>query len=168
METLELKFQYTQSEFVRAERLYLIANKTIHKYDLVLVAVFLLFSVVYMLFSSFSLFSILVFGVVTITTVLGSYVYIFMPILKFKQTTKYHEEYTLVFSKETIRFTTPSIKSELKWNIYSELWDSHDFYYLIQAPRLFTIIPKRIFKDLNEKQAFEEIVQSNLKTTMCI
>lgn len=165
LETIELKFQYTQSEFVRAERQYLISSKIIHKYDLALVAVFLLLSVFYMLFSSFSLFSILIFGLVIVVTTIGSYLYILMPILKFKQIAKYREEYTLVFSKEAIHFKTPSIESELKWNIYSALWDSRDFYFLIQAPRIYTIIPKRVFKDQNEKQIFEEIVQSRVKTT---
>ena len=46
------------------------------------------------------------------------------------------------------------------------LGESHDFYYLIQAPRIYTLIPKRVFKDLNEKQLFEEIAQSRVKTTM--
>ena len=53
----------------------------------------------------------------------------------------------------------------MKWDIYSALWESHDFYYLIQAPRIYTLIPKRVFKDLNEKQLFEEITQSRVKTT---
>ena len=53
VETVELRFQYTQSEYIKAERQYLISSKTIHKYDIALVAVFLLLSVVYMLFSSF-------------------------------------------------------------------------------------------------------------------
>ena len=162
METVELRFQYTQSEYIRAERQYLIYSKTIHKYDIALVAIFLLLSVVYMLFSSFSIFSILTFGLVIVVIGLGSYLYILMPILKFKQTTKYHEEYTLIFSKDTIRFKTPSIESEMKWDIYSALWDSHDFYYLIQAPRIYTLIPKRVFKDQNEKQIFEEIAQSRV------
>lgn len=165
METLKLRFQYTQSEYIKAERQYLISSKTIHKYDIALVTLFLLLSVVYMLFSSFSVFSILIFGLIIVVTALGSYIYILMPILKFKQTAKYHEEYTLVFSKETIIFKTQSIESEMKWDIYFALWESHDFYYLIQAPRIYTLIPKRVFKDLNEKQLFEEIAQSRVKTT---
>ena len=60
LETVELRFQYTQSEYIKAERQYLISSKTIHKYDIALVAVFLLLSVIYMLFSSFSVFSILI------------------------------------------------------------------------------------------------------------
>lgn len=168
LETIELKFQYTQSEYVRAERQYLIANKILHKYDIVLVAVILLFSAAYMNFSSFSIFSILMFGLVIIVTSLGGYLYFLMPILKFKQNAKYQEEYTLIFSKDTIRFKTPSIESEMKWNIYSALGENHDFYYLIQAPRIYTLIPKRVFKDQKEKQAFDEIAQLNLKTTMRI
>ena len=165
LETVKLRFQYTQSEYIKAERQYLFSSKTIHKYDIALVTLFLLLSVVYMLFSSFSIFSILIFGLIIVVTALGSYLYILMPILKFKQTAKYHEEYTLVFSKETIKFQTQSIESEMKWDIYSALWESHDFYYLIQAPRIYTLIPKRVFKDLNEKQLFEEITQSRVKTT---
>ena len=165
METVKLRFQYTQSEYIKAERQYLI-SKTIHKYDIALVAVFLLLSIVYMLFSSLSVFSILITGLIIVVTALGSYLYILMPILKFKQTAKYHEEYTLVFSKETIKFKTQSVESEMKWDIYSALGESHDFYYLIQAPRIYTLIPKRVFKDLNEKQLFEEIAQSRVKTTM--
>ena len=76
METVELRFQYTQSEYIRAERQYLISSKIIHKYDIALVTVFLLLSVVYMLFTSFSIFSILIFGLIIVVTALGSYLYI--------------------------------------------------------------------------------------------
>lgn len=55
LETVELRFQYTQSEFIRAERQYLISSKTIHKYDIALVAIFLFLSGFYMLYSSFSI-----------------------------------------------------------------------------------------------------------------
>ena len=68
LETIELKFQYTQNEYVQAERQYLIANKTLHTYDIAIAAVFLLLSVVYMFFSSFSIISILIFGLVIIIT----------------------------------------------------------------------------------------------------
>ncbi len=75
LETVELRFQYTQSEYIRAERQYLISSKIQNKYDIALIAVFLLLSVVYMLFTSFSTFSILIFGLVIFVTALGSYLY---------------------------------------------------------------------------------------------
>ena len=69
------------------------------------------------------------------------------------------------FLRKPLYLKTQSIESEMKWDIYFALWESHDFYYLIQAPRIYTLIPKRVFKDLNEKQLFEEIAQSRVKTT---
>lgn len=91
---------------------------------------------------SFRLFSVLIFGLVIIVIAMGCYLYFFMPVLKFRQTAKYHEEYTLKFTEDTIYFKTPSIESELKWNVYSALWDNQDFYYLSQAPRIYALIPK--------------------------
>lgn len=164
METVALTFQYTQREYVRAARQYLLINKTVHKYDIPLAAVFLVFSVAYLFFSSFGILSILCFGAVVVVTALGCTLYFFMPILKFKQTAKYQEAYTLVFSRDMISFQTASIASEMKWTLYTALWDTHEFYYLIQAPRIYAVIPKRAFKSQTEQQVFEALAQANLKT----
>lgn len=59
MEALQVRFKYTQNEYVKAERQYLIANRTVRKYDGILVAVFLLFSIGFLFLSSFSTFSIM-------------------------------------------------------------------------------------------------------------
>ncbi|MGN6714672.1 YcxB family protein [Anaerocolumna jejuensis] len=164
MKTLQLVFKYTQSEYVKAERQYLILNKTIRKYDPILATLFLLFSISCIFLSSFSVFSIIILGIVLIATAIGSYLYFLMPVFKFKYTEKYHEEYIMVFSKDSIKWITPSIESELKWNIYSELWESNDFYYLIQVPRMYMLIPKRAFAAQKDKQTFEEIALSSLKS----
>ncbi len=164
LKTVQLVFQYTQSEYVKAERQYLIANKTIRRYDAILVAVFLLFSISNLFLSSFSTFSIILLGIVLTATALRSLIYFLMPIRRFKQTAKYHEEYIMVFLKDIIKWKTSNIESELKWDIYSELWESDDFYFLIQAPRMYTLIPKRVFEDQEEKQTFEEITLSNLNS----
>jgi len=52
---------------------------------------------------------------------------------------------------------------EYKWSIYTEIWESADFYFLIQALRIYSIIPKRAFISLEEKQVFEALAFSNLK-----
>jgi len=96
-------------------------------------------------------------------TALGSFIYYLMPILKFSQTAKYHDVYSMVFSNDVIQWETPSIHSEIKWEIYSEVWESNEFYYLIQGPRMYTLIPKRAFENQEDKQAFEVILRSNFK-----
>lgn len=164
METAKLIFKYTQNEYIKAERQYLIASKIIRSYDLIIAGFLFLIALNYLYYSSFSTFSIIVLILVLTVTILGILVYFFVPIYKFKQTAKYHEEYTLIFSKDMIKFQTPSIQSELKWDNYSEIWENKDYYYLVQAPRIYTLIPKRAFQNETENQLFQEMAISNLHT----
>ena len=87
-----------------------------------------------------------------------------MPIFRYKQTAKYHDEYLLLFSKDIINWKTSNIETHFKWDVYSELWESNDFYFLIQKSHQYTIIPKRAFENQEEKQAFEEMALPNLKS----
>ena len=103
-------------------------------------------------------------GLVLIFIVLESYLYFLMPILKFKHTKKYQDEYNMIFSSDTIIWRTPSIETEMKWDFYSELWESNDFYFLVQSPHIYGIIPKRAFATNTDKYTFEEIALSNLKS----
>lgn len=164
METVRLIFKYTQNEYVKAERQYLTASKIIRRYDIIIAAFLFLIALNYLYFSSFSTFSIIALILVLTVTTLGILVYFFIPIYKFKQTAKYHDEYTLIFSKDMIKFQTPSIQSELKWDNYSEIWENGDFYFLIQAPRIYTLIPKRAFQNETQKQLFHEMAILNLDT----
>lgn len=163
METIILIYNYLQSEFVKAMRQYLIANGTIRKYDPAIVAAFLLFSIFFHFIFFLNILSVILLVITIIFSALEVFLYFCLPVLVFKRNTKYHEEYTLTFSKEGITFKTPSINSVLQWSIYSELWESNDFYFLIQAPRMYSIIPKRAFLNPTDKQTFEEIAMSNIK-----
>ena len=163
MDTVTLIFTYTQNEYVKADRQYLIANKTVRKYDPIIIAILLLLSMCNLFLSGFSTLGIISLAIILSVVALGCYIYFYMPVLKFKQTSKLHEEYTLSFSKERIGFKTPSIDSVLQWNIYSELWESDDFYFLIHVPRAYTLIPKRAFNNPVDMQFFEEISLLNTK-----
>jgi hypothetical protein len=165
MERIRLSFKYTQGEYVKAERQYLFASKAITKTSVVVLALYLLLSLVYFFLSSFTVLSSIFLGIALFAFVAGCTVYFYMPVYKFKQTSKYHEEYNLTFSLEKIEFKTPTIDSELKWDVYSDFWESNDFYFLIQAKRIYTLVPKRAFRNLATKQTFENIVLSNLKCT---
>ena len=162
MEKVDLTFQYTQSEYVRAEQQYLFASKTITKTSVIVLALFLPATFFYLFFSSFSILSIVFAAVAVIAAVVGCLVYFYMPLYKFRRTSKYHEVYNLIFSNDGIKFKTPSIDSNLRWSIYSAIWESDDFYFLIQAPLMYTLIPKRAFESTAAKQVFEKIVLSNI------
>ena len=121
MDIVTLNFTYTQNEYVKAERQSLIANKIIRKYDPILIAVFIVLSLCFLFLSSFSIYSIILSVIFLIVTAIGCYTYFYMPVLIYKHTSKFHEEYTLSFSKDGIDFKTPSIDSVLQWSVYSEL-----------------------------------------------
>ena len=165
MEAVKLTFKYTQAEYVKADRLYLIASKTISKTSIVVLAIFLPASLLYLFLSSFSVLGIIAAAIGVIAVMVGSSLYFYIPSYKFKITSKFHEEYTLTFSNSGITFKTPSIDSTLKWDVYSEIWESNDFYFLLQAPRMYTLIPKRVFGSPVEMRMFEEISVSNMKCT---
>ena len=163
METLNLAFKYTQSEYVKAERKYLLSSKVISKSSIVILAAYLLFAIAYLFLSSFSLWSIVALAIAVIVGIMGSVLYFYIPIYKFRSTAKYQEEYSLLFSLEGIKFKTKMIDSELKWGVYSEVWECNDFYFLIQTPRIYTLIPKRVFTSSTEKNTFDKLVTSNMK-----
>ena len=165
METLILTYEYSRNEFVKAMRQYLIANGTIRKYDPAIVAVILLFSILLRFVFALDTLGAILLVLALIFSALTIFLYFHLPVLVFKQNSKYHEEYTLTFSKEKIVFKTSSIDSVLQWSVYSELWESDDFYFLIQSLRLYSIIPKRAFLNPADKGAFEEIALSNIKKT---
>jgi len=165
IETVEVTFKYTQAEYVKADRQYLIASKTISKTSIVILAIFLPASLIYLFFTSYSILGIIFIAVGIVAAIVGSALYFYIPIYKFKITPKYNDEYILSFSGDGIAFRTPSIDSIIKWDMYSEIWESMEFYFLIQSPRLYTLIPKRIFKSPDDMRIFEEIAVTNLKCT---
>lgn len=162
METVALTFRYTQEEYVRAEKQQLLASKIITKTSVIIIPLCVLFTIACGMLVSWS--ALTIFGLVIsvaallILCILSFY----MPIYQFKQTEKYHEDYNLTFSKEGIEFKTSSIRSSLSWSVYSACWESNAFYFLIQAPRVYAMIPKRAFRNLEEQERFEEIVTSGL------
>ncbi|MDR3011602.1 MAG: YcxB family protein [Chitinispirillales bacterium] len=163
MEAIILTYQYLQGEFVKATRQYLIASGTIRKYDPAIIAVFLLFSICFRFVPDLKMLSTIILVATIFFSALVFFLYFCAPFLMYKKNPKYHAEYMLTFSKDNIIFKTPNIDSVLQWGIYSELWESNDFYFLIQTPRMYSIVPKRAFKNSADKQIFEEIAMSNIK-----
>lgn len=95
METVELKFKYTQAEYVKAHQQYLFASKIITKTSVIVLAFYLSFAMLYFFLSSFSVYSMIALGVGLFGLIVGGAVYYYLPIYQFKKTLKYHEEYNL-------------------------------------------------------------------------
>jgi YcxB-like protein len=81
-----------------------------------------------------------------------------IPILTFRRDPKFRDDYSLTFSPEGIHFRTAHIDSQLQWSIYSRaLIDAHS-YILYYNSRQFTVLPKRVFQNVEQQQAFEQLL----------
>lgn len=87
---------------------------------------------------------------------------VIVPRLVFRGTPKFQGEYTLVFSPEGVHFRTAGIDSHLRWDLYSRaLIDSYS-YLLYHGPRSFTVVPKRVFENADQRSAFERLLSQHI------
>jgi hypothetical protein len=85
-----------------------------------------------------------------------------IPILIFRREPKFRDDYSLTFSQAGIHFQTAHIDSQLQWGLYSRaLVDAHS-YVLYHSSRQFTVIPKRVFQNEEQQEAFEQLLTQNI------
>ncbi len=85
-----------------------------------------------------------------------------IPIIAFRSQPKFRDDYSLSFSPQGIHFRTSHIDSDLKWGMYtSALVDAYSFI-LYYGSQQFTVVPKRMFQDVLQRQAFEQLLLQNV------
>src|ERR1700722_6943956 len=152
--TIDLSFRYTESDYVRAMR----AHYALHLRVRLDIAIAAAFGAVGIWFwrspglHAVGLFSIVVSAVFSLILIAA---FLVIPPLVFRRDPSFREDYSLIFSPEGIHFRTAKIDTQLEWTKYSkELIASHS-YLLYYSPRQFTVIPKRVFENAEQQQAFE-------------
>jgi hypothetical protein len=88
-----------------------------------------------------------------------------LPKIHFRQQPKFREQYRLWFSDEGISFKTNSVDSMLKWTHYHEVWEGPKFFLLIYGKAAFSIIPKRVFVNKDQENAFRTLLEKHVKFT---
>jgi YcxB-like protein len=80
----------------------------------------------------------------------------------FKRNPKFLETYRLSFSDNGIRFKTDSIDSNIAWTRYSRVLEDKQVILLVYGSRMYTVIPKRVFRDSAQLAAFSEMVRRHI------
>jgi len=155
-----ISFEYSKNEYISAFREYLFRSKILKKFDLAFVSVLAVFELFLLLSSGFSVYSLVIGMILIFYYMMFSLLYFFQPINVYNRTPKFHQKYKLSFSPENIYYKTADVSSVLNWDIYSEIWNCKEFFYLVQAKNIYTIIPKSAFKNSNDLQSFEKIILS--------
>jgi len=158
---IRLKFCYSEKDYVRAVRSHYKSRLRL-KLD-IFVILFTLAVGIYSLRSLGShLFGIGLIALSCILAAMLSAAFGVVPYVLFRTQKKLHDEYGLVFSSQGIHFRTADIDSRLQWNLYNEALIDRYSYVLYYGHRQFTVIPKRVFQDLQQLRAFDKLLEEKI------
>ncbi|MUK90753.1 hypothetical protein GMD78_20565 [Ornithinibacillus sp. L9] len=148
-----LRFQYSETEFIKAYRELFTSNKKwivdlLISVGLMAIALYLIFTDEVTILNTLALIIAILYFIILI---LKLYI---IPLLVFRRTPKYRDTYTLAFTDEQIKFVTEGNQSDIRWDYYNTLKETGGFIFLYYGKDLFTIIPKRVFKDEKEISSF--------------
>lgn len=160
--TIGVSFRYTQSDYLRATRANFGSRRRLW-FDIAVVVIVAALGL-YLLASQDERWVGNIFlGLSAIFVLVLVAGFTIIPSLIFRRTPKFHDEYSLVFSPGGIHFRTAHIDSQLQWGMYSRaLVDAHS-YLLYYGPRSFTIIPKRVFQDAEQRETFEQLLTQHIR-----
>lgn len=159
---LNLKFKYTEKEYVEAVKWYYSKSLNI-KIDIIVSVVFIFIGSFFWLTGDESFLNKMLVLLGSILLLMTIFVLYVNPKRIFKHEPKFQDEYKLGFKDEGILFETEHINSAIAWNHYSKVKENKSFFYLIYGKFMFTIIPKRAFQNTEEEDLFRKLVQEKLE-----
>lgn len=102
--------------------------------------------------------SMMSLGVSCAFTLMLIIAFLVIPKLLFRREPKLHDQYSLTFSEQGIRFNTEHIDSQLEWSLYSRALIDTYSYILYHGARSFTVIPKRVFESNDQEKNFRNLL----------
>jgi hypothetical protein len=155
--TINLSFRYTERDYVRALRSHYVSHLRL-RLDIAVTVILAGIGIYFWRLPNRHWLGVvcvviaIAFGLLLVAT------FTIIPPLAFRRSPKFRDEYSLTFSLEGIHFRTVHIDSQLQWSIYSSaLIDPHS-YILYYGSRQFTVLPKRVFQNVEQQQAFEQLL----------
>ena len=159
--TINLTFRYLESDYVRAARAHHASRLHLRIDACVAVVLVGVGSWLWQTPGYHSLGVVCVAGFVLFFLMLLA-VFVVIPPLIFRREPKFRDEYSLAFSPEGIHFRTAHLDSQLQWSLYSRALVDAQSYLLYYGTHQFTIIPKRVFHDSGQQQAFDQLLTQHI------
>jgi hypothetical protein len=160
METVNLSFRYAEQDYVRAMRAHYASRLRLPLDIAVIVGLAVLGA--YEAWSGSHGFGITLLCVSGIFALMLVAAFAVIPTIAFRSQPKFRDDYSLSFSPQGIHFQTAHIDSDLKWGMYtSALVDAYSFI-LYYGSQQFTVVPKRVFQDVSQRQTFEQLLMQNV------
>jgi hypothetical protein len=164
---IKLEFNYTEAEYLSAARLLTLRDsKTVFR--LILTSVYLVGSVSILtgLLTDYPWWA----GSIVTALLLTALFYnglVRVPRKYFRGDPKFRDHYQLTFSDEGIGVKTAQLDSKLSWSLYSKVIEGSDQYLLVygKGVRMMTVVPKRVFRDTLQENAFRELVTLHITSS---
>lgn len=154
---IRLSFRYTEQDYVRGFRTHF---RTRLRLGLDLFVVVALCAIgIYLWPSVEGIVAVAVSLTFLLMLLAGFFV---IPRWVFRREPKFRDEYTLTFSSEGIHFRTAHIDSQLQWNLYFRAIVGPHSYLLYYGSTQYSIIPKRVFRSVEERRQFEEMIARHI------
>lgn len=83
----------------------------------------------------------------------------------FKRNPKFQETYHLTFDDTGMHFQTASIDSHINWDYYTRVIENDRMWLLMYGSDLYSLIPKRAFKNEEERLHFREFLAQNISAS---
>jgi len=160
METVTLNFRYAETDYVRATRAHYASRLRLPLDIAVVIGAAALGA--YELRSGSGGLGIAMLALSGLFAFMLVAAFALIPRIAFRREPKFRDDYTLTFSPQGIHFQTAHIDSDLQWSLYNRaLVDAHSFI-LYHGSQQFTVIPKRVFQDTAQREAFENLVAHSI------
>lgn len=163
----ELSFRYTEEDYIRAFHLHF-KRKLRPKTDLTVSVIAAGAGIYFLRDDGLRWLGISVIIVSTLFLLIFTAAFLFVPRFVFRREKKFRDAYQLQFSPEVIRFKTASIDSELKWELYTNVLEDRHTYLLYYGHGAFTVIPKRVFSNAAQREAFDALLTRSIKAVVRI
>lgn len=162
---VKVEFQYTEAEYLAANRLYLFNSSNI---VVRLIVVCLLLTAVVIMMSVVVTDLLPIWAMIAFVLLLeGGLVYnllVRMPRQYFRGDAKFRDKFEVTFSDDGITVKTSQLDSKLSWSLYTRVIEGSEMYLLVygKETRMMTTIPKRAFKSSQQENRFRELVTRHI------
>ena len=161
MDSIDLRFTYTEAEQVDAVRLYY--DKALQGRRSTLIA---LLCIGFGCLIGFGwhdwVFAELLIALGAAILAMIGYSYFILPYRTYRNDPKLKNEFHLTFSDNGIHFQTSNIDSQIGWGLYHTVWRSRDLLVLVHGKRTMTILPLRAFSSQDDIEIMNRLLERNV------
>jgi len=169
MQPIQLRFRYTEAEYLNAARLLNLGETAI----IVRLAVFFLILLLAGIgFTIIAGFLLPIWSMVAFTLLLAAVsvyrMFVDIPRRYFRGNPNMADEFLLTFSSEGVWVRTTHIDSKLAWSLYTKVLENSSMYVIVYGKdaRMMTAVPKRVFRNAQEEVEFRNLLRQHVDSRL--